>query len=77
LGKIASRTDDFPDSNVEGFRRVCTRHRYTFLAALKYAERHAEDVSCQLFIVPNAFIPETQAMALVKKSPYLGVFRQT
>ena len=74
--QIISRVDDLPDSNVEGFRRVCARHKYTFLSSLKYAEIWTESVPCQLSIVPNAFFPETYAMALVKGSPYLRLFRQ-
>jgi hypothetical protein len=74
--QIISRVDDLPNTNVEGFRRVCARHKYTFLSSLKYAELYAERVPCQLSIVPNAFIPETHAMALVKGSPYLRLFRQ-
>jgi hypothetical protein len=74
--QIISRVDDLPNSNVEGFRRVCVRHKYTFLSSLKHAENCAESVPCQLSFVPNAFFPETYAMALVKRSPYLRLFRQ-
>jgi len=74
--QIISRVDDLPNSNVEGFLRVCARHKYTFLSSLRYAERYAESVPCQLSIVPNAFIPKTYAMAVVKGSPYLRLFRQ-
>jgi hypothetical protein len=77
LKKISSSLDDLPDSNVEGFRRVCNRHKYTFLTSPKYAQLYAEEIPCQLTVVPNAFIPETHAMALVKGSPYLDLFRQT
>jgi hypothetical protein len=76
LKQIATNVDDLPVSNLEGFRRVCTRHKYTFLSSVKYATRHSGLIPCQLSIVPNAFIPETHAMAVVKGSPYLGIFRQ-
>ncbi|KDR16868.1 hypothetical protein L798_08610 [Zootermopsis nevadensis] len=76
LKQIASNPGDLPDSNLEGFRRVCSRHKYTFLSSLKYANRYAEEVPCKLSTITNAFIPETNGMALVKGSPYLGLFRQ-
>ena len=74
--QIISRIDDLPNSNVEGFRRVCARHKYTFMSSLKHADICAESVPCQLSSVPNAFIPKTSSMALVKGSPYLRIFRQ-
>jgi hypothetical protein len=76
LKYVTSNVADSPVSNLEGFRRVCTRHKYTFLSSFKYLTRYAEDIPCQLSAVPNAFIPETNAMAVVKGSPYLGLFRQ-
>jgi hypothetical protein len=76
LKKIAPNADDLPDSNLEGFRRVCNRHKYTFLSSHRYLNRYAGEISCKLATIPGAFIPETNAMALVKGSPYLGVFRQ-
>jgi hypothetical protein len=75
LRQIASNIDDMPVSNLEGFRRVCTRHKYTFLSSVKYATRLSDVIPCQISIVPNAFVPETNAMALVKGNPYLGIFR--
>jgi hypothetical protein len=75
LRQIAPNLEDLPVSNLEGFRRVCTRHKYTFLSSVKYAKRLAGAIPCQLTIVPNAFVPETHAMAVVKGNPYLGIFR--
>ena len=75
--QIVSRIDDLPLSNVEGLGRVCARRKYTYLTSVKYAELCAQIVPCQLSIVPKAFVPTTYAMALVKGSPYLRLFRLT
>ncbi|PSN44153.1 hypothetical protein C0J52_17425 [Blattella germanica] len=65
-------TDDLPADYDVGFQRVC-ESKYAFMTSDALMKKYAAQGSCEVIDIPQASIPGVTAMAVAKKSPYLGL----
>jgi hypothetical protein len=72
---IAPHKDSLPVSHLEGCRRVCSWHRYVYIHFVEFFQKRRNELKCELTIVPGAFITVAKSIALVRDSPYVGLFR--
>ena len=66
-----------PQSNLEGLKEVCSRKKYTWMAAEIIVFLYIRSLNCELFPIPEAFIPGHGSMAIKKNSPYKEVIKIT
>jgi hypothetical protein len=64
-----------PTTHAEGFRRVCTERRYAWLTAgmFRYSREFAEQVRCDIVVLPQPFRKDVIAAAITKGNPYRRV----
>jgi hypothetical protein len=66
---------NLPKRNIDGLRRVCEDERYAYMSPLYVLLTSA--ATCELKVVPRAYIHSTKAMATAKGSPYRQILRHT
>ncbi|KAJ9582457.1 hypothetical protein L9F63_003150 [Diploptera punctata] len=71
---ISNNKNDHPRSFLEGLHRICSFNRYNFMAPVFIVGGLIQQLECRITEVPQAFIPATATMGLVKNSPYQGIF---
>jgi hypothetical protein len=69
---IAPFKKDMPISSLDGLRRVCTDHKYAFVAPKFSITYGLQTLSCQLVMLPETSYPVTTAFIISKSSPYKG-----
>jgi hypothetical protein len=72
---IAPNKDSTPRSSMQGLLRACSDSQYVFIHSLDTFQKNAANLTCQLTPVPHAKVETLKSMAMVKGSPYLGLFR--
>jgi hypothetical protein len=70
---IAPFMNDLPVSHVEGFRRACTDHKYTFFGPNILTTNLALSLPCQLVPLPDTSYRDQWALIISKNSSYKGL----
>jgi hypothetical protein len=74
--QIAPHKSDLPTSMLEGLQRVCLRQSYASMSYEKTISLTFGQLKCRIQKVPKAFIAVRKSLALQKRSPYMGIFKQ-
>ncbi|XP_069681550.1 glutamate receptor-like [Periplaneta americana] len=67
--------DDLPRTHEEGVRRVCEGPKYAHVLPQEASSSLLRNATCDIIFVHGANIPGRRAMALVKHSPFRGLFK--
>jgi hypothetical protein len=70
---IALDKDNLPITIEEGMQRVCDIDNYAFMTSLDVVLGLLDNITCEITSVLGASIPESLAMSVVERSPYLGL----
>ena len=64
---------DLPASDVEGFRRVCTDHKYAFFNPNFLNTNFSLSIPCKVIPLPGNSYMDPWAFIISKNSPYKGL----
>ena len=70
---IAPFMHDLPTSEFEGYRRVCTDHKYAFLSHNILNKNLSLSIPCKVFPLPGNSYKDPCAFIIPKNSPYRGL----
>ncbi|XP_021923388.1 probable glutamate receptor [Zootermopsis nevadensis] len=67
---IAPFTNDIPRDDSEGFKKVCTLHKYAYAGSYFVSQQYKGATLCQMTTLPGTSYPEPLTYIISKKSPY-------
>lgn len=74
---VAPYESSFAGSHLEVMERVCTTDRYAFLSDTVLIARNERRLKCATLQVSKAYIDVLLSLVIQKRSPYVGILRQT
>jgi hypothetical protein len=74
---VAPYESSFAASHREVIERVCTTKRYAFLSDSTLIASTVKALKCSTQEVPKAYLDVLLSLVIQKRSPYLGIFRQS
>jgi hypothetical protein len=74
---IAPYKSSFPETDIEALNLVCTHRRYAVIQSTDLFSYYSDKLVCNLQEVHQAFVEYDASMIIQKKSPYLGIFKNT
>jgi hypothetical protein len=70
---IAPYKNELPTGHSDGFRRVCTDHKYAYVGYDILDTKFSRSLSCQLVPLPETSYRETWAFIIHRNSSYKGL----
>ena len=70
---IAPFKHDQPASEIEGFKRVCTDHKYAYFGPDLLNTKESLSIPCKLIPLPGNSYRSQWAFIIPKNSPYRGL----
>jgi hypothetical protein len=67
---IAPFKNELPSDDFEGFRKVCTLHKYAYVRSYFFSQQYTGTMSCELVTLPGTSYPEPLTYIISKMSPY-------
>jgi hypothetical protein len=61
---------DLPATYMDGFRRVCTDHKYAYFGPDSLRKIYSKTLPCQLVSLPDTFYRDRWAFIISKNSSY-------
>jgi hypothetical protein len=70
---IAPFKNDLPNSEFDGFRRVCAEHEYAYFGTNLLNTKRLLPLRCQMVPLPAPTYREARAFIISKNSPHKGL----